>query len=258
MDGKRVVITGATGIAAASANRLLAEGASLFVISRDEDELRALAEELDPQAKSVAWAKADLTVEEAAEEAFRRAHSHLGGIDGVLAVAGASGRRFGDGPTDQLTLDAWQDTISINLSPAFLTSRQAIRVMRDGGGGSIVCIGSVLADHPSPQLFATHAYAVSKGAIASFVRISAAHYAADHIRVNGIAPGLVRTPMAERAANDPETVRYVERKQPLAAGLLDAEAVADAALFLLSDESTQITGQVIAVDGGWGVTEVGP
>lgn len=258
MDGKRIVVTGATGIAAASAHRLVGEGASLFVISRHEEELRALADELGPLSKSVAWAQADLTIEEATEEAFGRAVSHLGGIDGALAVAGASGRQFGDGPTDQIKLDAWQKTISINLSPAFLTTRQAIRAMRDGRGGSVVCIGSVLADHPSPRLFATHAYAASKGAIASFVRAAASQYAADHIRVNAIAPGLVGTPMAERAANDPETVLYVERKQPLARGLLDAGAIADTALFLLSDEASQVTGQVIAVDGGWGVTEVGP
>ena len=108
MDGKRVVITGATGIAAASANRLLAEGADVFVISREEEELQALADELEAQARSVAWAQADLTLEGATEDAFDRALSHMGGVDGVLAVAGASGRRFGDGPADQLTLDARQ------------------------------------------------------------------------------------------------------------------------------------------------------
>ena len=251
------MVTGATGIAAVAAHRLVDEGASLFVISRDEEELRSLADELEMSADRVAWAQADLTIEAAGEAAFARAVDHLGGIDGVLAVAGASGRRFGDGPTDQLTLDAWQTTISINLSPAFLAAREAIRVMRDAGGGSIVCVGSVLADHPSPRLFATHAYAASKGAIASFVRTAASRYATDLIRVNAIAPGLVRTPMAERAAKDPETVRYAERKQPLARGLLDAGTIADAALFLLSEEASQITGQIIAVDGGWSVTEVG-
>lgn len=255
MVGKRVVITGATGIAAASARRLRHEGAELFVVSRVEKELRELAEDLGHKNGSIGWLAADLTVEEEAEHAFARATEHLGGIDGLLAVAGASGRRYGDGPADQLTLEAWEKTMSINVSPAFLAAREAIRAMMGSGGGSVVCVGSVLAEHPSPEMFATHAYASAKGAIASFVKTTASYYASHRIRVNAIAPGLVMTPMAARAAGDPEIVAYVERKQPLASGLLDPGAVAEIAVFLLSDASSQITGQVIDVDGGWGVTE---
>ncbi len=255
MVGKRVVITGATGIAAASAHRLRQEGAELFVVSRVEKEMRALVGELDDRDPQIGWAVADLTVEEEAERAFAAALAHLGAIDGLLAVAGASGRQYGDGPTDQVTLAAWEKTISINLSPAFLSTREAIRAMLGSGGGSVVCLGSVLAEHPSPRLFATHAYAAAKGAIAAFVTTAASHYAPHQIRVNAIAPGLVRTPMAARAAGDPEIVGYVETKQPLASGLLDPSAVADTAVFLLSDESRQVTGQMVEVDGGWGVTE---
>ncbi len=256
MAGKGVVITGASGIAAASAHRLKREGADLFVISREESELEELASELAGDGSSLPWAQADLTVEGEAEEGFARASAQLGQIDGVLAVAGASGRQFGDGPAHEVSLEAWQKTIAINLSPAFLATRQAIRAMRGGQGGSVVCVGSVLAEHPSSELFATHAYAAAKGAIASFVKVTASYYARDQIRVNAIAPGLVLTPMARRAASDPEIVAYAENKQPLAGGLLDPGAVADAAVFLLSDEAGQITGQVLEVDGGWGVTEV--
>jgi NAD(P)-dependent dehydrogenase (short-subunit alcohol dehydrogenase family) len=88
-------------------------------------------------------------------------------------------------------------------------------------------------------------------------RSLAATYAPEGIRVNLIAPGLVATPMSARAASDPASVAYARAKQPLAAGFLEPDDVAAAAVFLLSDDAARITGQVLEVDGGWGVTEVG-
>ena len=116
---------------------------------------------------------------------------------------------------------------------------------------------SVLATHPAPELFATHAYAAAKGAEISLTRAMAAYYAKDGVRVNAIAPGLVRTPMSERAFNDPRSSEYTARKQPLAGGFLSPESVAHSATYLLSDESEHVTGQILEVDGGWNVTETG-
>jgi len=145
----------------------------------------------------------------------------------------------------------------MNGHPAFLAAREAVRAMlRDNKGGSIVLVTSVLATSPAPDLFATHAYAAIKGAEISLVASMASYYASRGIRVNAIAPGLVDTPMAQRAANDPKILAYAARKQPLVGGLLDATDIAAAGLFLLSDEARGITGETIAVDGGWSVTEV--
>lgn len=250
LSDKSIVVTGATGIAAAGARKAVSEGADVFIISRGEDECTALAEEIGAAGFSVA----DLTDETEAVAAFSDAAGALSRIDGLFAVAGASGRRHGDGPAHEATLAAWTKTLEINANPMFLAAREAMRAMR-GRGGSVVLISSVLAASPVPSLFATHAYAAAKGATNAFTTTSAAYYAPGGIRVNAIAPGLVRTPMSERAARDRDTVEYAARKQPLAGGLLEPETVADAAVFLLSDEAAQITGQVIAVDGGWSVTE---
>ena len=116
-------------------------------------------------------------------------------------------------------------------------------------------MGSVIASHPAPQHFATHAYAAAKGAISALMTSMAATYAPLGIRVNAIAPGLTDTPMAERARGDEEIRDFAMRKQPLAGPLIDPDEVAKAAVFLLSDEARTITGQLLNVDGGWSVVE---
>jgi len=254
LAAKSIVITGATGIAAATARASAREGARVHVVSLEEDQCRELVSQIEEEGGEAAWSTADLTVEAQARPALDAARQRLGRVDGLLAVAGGSGRRFGDGPVHEMGLDAWSETLDINTSPMFLAVSHLITHMRRSGG-SVVVVGSVLATSPSPELFATHAYAAAKGAANSFVTTLASYYARDRIRVNAIAPGLVRTPMSERAAGDERTVEYSRRKQPLAGGFLDPVHIADAAVFLLSDESSQITGQVIAVDGGWSVTE---
>ena len=112
----------------------------------------------------------------------------------------------------------------------------------------------MLASHPEPGKFATHAYAASKGAILSLMTTLASYYAPQKIRVNAVAPGLVRTPMSQRAQGDAEILELMRTKQPLAGDLLDADEIAKAALFLLSSDAAQVTGQTLTVDGGWSVS----
>jgi NAD(P)-dependent dehydrogenase (short-subunit alcohol dehydrogenase family) len=256
LDGKVVVVTGASGIAAAGAKRFVDEGASVFIISISESDCQNLASELGTTAGRVGWAAADLTDEAMTVTAFETCRREFGRIDGLFAVAGGSGRRHGDGPLHDMSLEGWTQTLELNGHPAFLASREALRMMMSTDhGGSIVLISSVLATSPVPTMFATHAYAAIKGAEIAMTASLASYYAPSGIRVNAIAPGLVDTPMARRAADDPKIVEYTTRKQPLVGGLLDATEIANAGLFLLSDESRAITGQTIAVDGGWSVTE---
>lgn len=256
LAGKVVVVTGASGIAAAGARRFAAEGARVMVIARNPGACAELVAAIAADGGEAASATADLLDESATVDAFLAARERFGRIDGLLAVAGGSGRRLGDGPVHEMPLAGWSGTLELNGTPAFLASRETIRAMLDqGSGGSLVIVSSVLASDPVPALFATHGYAAIKGAEDAFARTLAAYYAPRGIRVNALAPGLVATPMSTRAQSDPVTAAYVTGKQPLAGGFLPASSVADAALFLLSDEARHITGQRLAVDGGWGVTE---
>jgi NAD(P)-dependent dehydrogenase (short-subunit alcohol dehydrogenase family) len=255
LDGRVVLVTGSTGIAAATAARAATEGAALFVVSRTEAHARDLGERL----AGAAWAAADLTDEDAVDAAVRAAIERFGRIDAVFSAAGGSGRAFGDGPIDALSAQAWQATADLNLRTQVLVCARVVRQMRaqerDASGirGSILLLGSVTTSAPVPELFGTHAYAAAKGALTALMTSMAATYIGDRIRVNLLVPSLTDTPMATRAASDPRILEYAARKQPLAGPMLDPDEVAKAAIFFLSDESRAVTGQSLAVDGGWSI-----
>ena len=117
-------------------------------------------------------------------------------------------------------------------------------------------MGSVLGYSPSPKYFVTHAYAASKSAAIGFTKSVAAYYAAMNIRINLIAPALVETPMAQRAANDQEIIAFIRTKQPLDGGRIGFPSDLDgAAVYFMSDYSRFTTGQVLSVDGGWSLSE---
>ena len=256
-----ILVTGASGIAAAGARLFGSAGAPVFIVSRTPEKCITLSEEIAESGGVADWATADLTVQADADAATQACLERFGRIDGLFAVAGGSGRRFGDGPIHEMELTGWEATLKLNGHPAFLAARNAVRVMRlqepnnSGTRGAVVLVTSVLATSPVPSHFATHAYAAVKGAEVSLTTTMASYYAPDLIRVNAIAPGLVRTPMAARAADDPVISAYAAGKQPMAGGLLGPEEIAAAGAFFLGDASRHITGQVLAVDGGWSVTE---
>jgi NAD(P)-dependent dehydrogenase (short-subunit alcohol dehydrogenase family) len=258
--GRHVLVTGSTGMAASAARAIVAEGGSVFAVSRTAAHLAELERELDAGAAFASHA-ADLRREAEVEAAFHAFDARFGRLDAVYSVAGISGRRFGDGPLHEATLEGWETVLSANATSQFLVARAAITRMRDqerdsgGRRGVILLMSSVLATRPAPEHFGTHAYAASKGAIEGLARSAAATYAPLGIRVNAIAPSLIATPMSRRAQEDPAITAYLGAKQPLAGGPIDADAVTPVALHLLSDESRMVTGQVIAVDGGWSVSE---
>jgi NAD(P)-dependent dehydrogenase (short-subunit alcohol dehydrogenase family) len=190
------------------------------------------------------------------ERLFTEAAAWLGGLDVLYHVAGISGRRHGDGPLHECTEDGWQATLDANLKSTFLTNRAAVRhFLSHRQPGAILNMASVLGFAPSPHYFDTYAYTATKGGIIAMSRLAAARYAADGIRVNVLAPGLIDTPMATRAVSDPAIRAFLKTKQPLASGPGRPEDCGDAAVFLCSDAARLITGVVLPVDGGWCVSE---
>ena len=253
--GKVALVTGSSGIAAATARRLGAQGAAVCVVGIKAAEVAGLAAALTAAGTSAIGQVADLSSIEEAEAAFAACVTQLGTPDIVVAVAGGSGRRFGDGAIDQMSADAWTKTLELNATPVMTTARAGVNAMKEHGG-SIVVVASVLAVSPAPPRFETHAYAAAKGAALSLVTSMAASYAPAGIRVNAVLPAVTDTPMAARAAEDAEIMAYLDKKQPLTGGLISADDVAALIVFLASDDARAITGQMIAVDAGWSVSQV--
>jgi NAD(P)-dependent dehydrogenase (short-subunit alcohol dehydrogenase family) len=252
LEGRGVLITGSTGIAEATAVLAAEAGARVFVTSRTPEHAEALAKKVGG-----GFVAADLVQPGAAERAVAACPGRL---DAVFNVAGISGRKSGDGPAHECSEEGWDLTLDTNVKSMFLVCRAALRRMlaqepaASGLRGTILNMGSVLGFSPQARHFASHAYAASKGAVLGMSKAMAAYYAPQKIRVNVIAPALVRTPMSARAQADPAIAALMKTKQPLAEDLLDAADVARAALFLLGDDSRMITGDALAVDGGWCVS----
>ena len=236
----------------------------MFIVSRSENHARSLADAVVAAGGQAACAAADLESETAVDAAITAAIARFGRIDGLFAVAGGSGRQFGDGPIHEVTAEGWDRTLASNLRSQALTCRAVVRQMltqepnSSGTRGSILLMGSVTASDPAPAFFATHAYAAAKGATTALMTTMAATYATQRIRVNAVAPSLTDTPMTTRAAGDARIRAFAKRKQPLAGEMMDPDEVAHAAVYFLSDESRVVTGQLLKIDGGWSVLSVSP
>jgi NAD(P)-dependent dehydrogenase (short-subunit alcohol dehydrogenase family) len=253
LRGKVIVITGATGIAAASAKCCVQHGAVVVVMSIKADDCRALQATL-PNG-SMTWIEADVSNEASCQEAFSVVAQRHERIDGLCAIAGGSGRPLGDGPLHTITLDAWNATLALNLTTGFLPAREATRMMMaTDTPGSIVVTASNVAIRPTPGYFDIHAYAAAKAGMIGWARAAAGAYADRGIRFNVLAPGLTNTPMAARAAHDEATMTWAKSNQPLARGMMEAVDQANAAIYLLSEEARYVTGQVLSVDAGWSVS----
>ncbi len=227
MNGKVAVVTGAAGgIGSAVVRAFEAAGAEVIGLDREQADLADAA-------------------------AVERAFAPLDRIDVLFNGAGISGRSLGDGPVESCNEEAWDSVLDANLKSVYLCCRQAIPRLRTAGGGAIVNVSSVLGLVGGDEDFATHAYAASKAGVIGLSRAIAAHYARESIRCSVIAPGLIATPMSERAQSDERILARLPELQPLSGAFGRPDDVAGAALYLAT--APFVTGAVLTVDGGWTV-----
>ena len=203
LSGKSIVIIGGTtGLGLSAALACVRAGAKVVVVGRSPDSARSAADVLGDSAHVVTGDAAD---PDTAPRAIAEAAARFGRFGGLYHVAGGSGRKSGDGPLHECTDAGWDATLQLNLTSLFHSNRAAAQqFLKQGTGGSVLNMSSVLAFAPSPKHFATHAYAAAKAAIIGMTKSAAAYYAPHDIRFNVVAPALVETPMSQRAAGDAE------------------------------------------------------
>ncbi len=249
-----VIIGGTTGMGLSAAKTFVAEGAHVVVVGRNEENCAIAEDSLEGKARAFCGDAIDPVT---AVNAINICVQQFGSFEGLYHVAGGSGRRMGDGPLHELTLEGWNKTFELNLTSLMLSNQAAVKwCLQNKKSGAILNMSSVLAISPSPVHFATHAYAACKSAVIGFTKSAAAYYAKNNIRINAIAPALVETPMAERAVKNEAIVSFIKTKQPLDGGRIGQPGDTDGlACYFMSDYAKFTTGQVVYVDGGWTVSE---
>ena len=242
LTNKTALITGGnSGIGLATARLFIAEGARVAITGRNQKTLDEVAAELGSNAFAV---RADVGDVAATESAINQAAERLGGLDILFANAGIPGAT----PLGQTTLAAFEEIIRINLTGVFFTIQAALPHFRDGG--SIILNGSV---HAVLGIPGSSAYAASKAGVRAMTRNLASELSPRRIRVNQVTPGATRTPIWDSRAGSEAAMAALDARMsagiPLAR-MGEATELAQAALFLASDEFLYIQGSEIVVDGG--------
>ena len=234
--GKRAFVTGAgSGIGAAVARKLHAEGAEVVLADVDGAAVAELANELGARARGL---ELDVRDEGQVAEAL-----HGLELDVLANVAGIGSTTT----APETPLPVWEDVFAVNARGTFLCCKHAIPTMARRGGGSIVNMGSVAGLVGLPN---RAAYCASKGAVVALTRALAVDHAGDRVRVNVVCPGTVDTPWVRRLVEEAgESLDELRARQPLGR-LGSPEEVADAVLYVASDAAAFVTGTVLVIDGG--------
>jgi NAD(P)-dependent dehydrogenase (short-subunit alcohol dehydrogenase family) len=245
LAGKVALITGgASGMGQSEAMIFAREGARVVVADLLEVEGRQVADKIAAGGGQARFVALDVTNEGGWEQAVETAVSAFGRLDVLVNNAGISGTF----DPDTLSTSAWDALMNVNAKGVFLGMKHAIPRMRAAGGGAIVNISSISGFVGQPMLHM--AYNASKGAVRIMTKAAAVQYAQDNIRVNSVHPGVMPPMRTSKVSADPEWRTKMLRAVPMKReGRV--EEVANAVLFLASDEASYITGTELVVDGGY-------
>ncbi len=242
LQGKVALISGAgTGIGAAAAQLFALEGARVMLCGRRREPIEAMAKLIRQQGGEADWVQADVTDEQSIERAVGQTLERFGQLDVMVNNA----VNYTWGPLSQLSTADWHKSLRGSLDVAFFGTRAAFRAMA-GRGGSIINMGSVAGLLGSPGL---SAYGAAKAGVLNFSRAVALEGAPEKIRVNVVIPGIVWSEGTREAMRSEQMIAATARAVPLGR-IGEPEEVANAILFLASNESSYITGQTLVVDGG--------
>jgi len=246
LDGKVALITGAaSGIGAVAARLFAGEGARVVVADVSDDAGRATVEEIEAAGGQAAYVHADVSNADDARAMVAFAVERFGSLDVLHNNAGVF--PAADGSVTDTDEDVWDLVMRINLKGVYLGCRFGIPAMLEGGGGSIVNVASFVAlmGAATPQI----AYTSSKGGVLAMTREIAVEFARRGIRANALCPGPIETPLIAELLADPD--RRQRRLVHIPIGRFGRpDEIANAALFLASDESSFMTGAALVVDGG--------
>lgn len=246
LQGRAALVTGGgSGIGLACARHLLRDGAHVTIAGRSEERLRAASDELAKEigdASRIHYAVCDITNEDAVAAAVETAANPLGALHITVANAGSG---MG-GSILSTTLEMWRFTLEVNLTGTFLTVKHAGLAMRAAGGGSIVAVSSI-AGVLTHRLMAP--YCASKAGLEMFIKVAADELGGFGIRANAVRPGLVATELAAPLVDDPVVLDDYHSQIPLGrTGTTDD--IGAAVRWLAGPESSWVTGQCVAIDGG--------
>ena len=246
LTGRVAVVTGASsGLGVGFAQALAQAGAHVVLAARRVDRLEALAVELWEAGAEVLPIACDVTDASQVEALKDACLERFGKVDILVNNAGATEIV----PAEEETEESFLRVLDVNLNGVFHCAQRFGRVMLEAGRGSIINVSSIfglVGSGSIPQA----AYSASKGAVVNMTRELAAQWARRGVRVNGIAPGFFKSEMTEEMFSDERSMAWVRRKTPMGRPG-DVEELAGAVVFLASDSSSYVTGQTIALDGGW-------
>ena len=244
LTGKVALVTGASrGLGKAMALALAQAGAEVALAARGVEELEQTAKEMRALGREALAVSTDVTQVSQIKVLVRRTVDHFGRLDILIPAAGINIR----GPALDFTEADWDRVMAVNLKGAFFTCQAAGRVMIEQRSGSIITVASLTTTFGFPNIIP---YGTSKGGVGQLTKGLASEWAPYGVRVNGVAPGYYRTAMTEPLFQDPKFREYIRSRIPMERPGVPEE-LGGAVVFLASDASAYITGQILYVDGGW-------